>query len=326
MLGSMNQKNREAVKYLLIAVGVSFVLSRLMVGNFLFTIPLMVLAPKFSDRKGELLPVILVGALILLTELIRSRNALSSEEGRILLVIGLFIPSVLLVASAVWIASVNQRTVYRYLASCLFGVVASFAVVIWFSKPTEPLMRVNSVMYETFRLILGQASGTTDSVLPMAEDAIKGVYHMSVLMIGAVLAPLCMALVGFASFLAMSYQARFDGGFSVRVSKWKVPDHLIWIFLGSWTVVLLLILAKAGYLARALSLQVALGSAVLYAVQGMAIVTHFMLRKGIAVNTGRLVTTTFLLAFLIPGVNLLVVFVLPLLGVTETWIVYRRNE
>ncbi|MDD2394669.1 MAG: hypothetical protein PHG12_02970 [Sphaerochaeta sp.] len=213
----MNQKNREAVKYLLIAVGVSFVLSRLMVGNFLFTIPLMVLAPKFSDRKGELLPVILVGALILLTELIRSRNALSSEEGRILLVIGLFIPSVLLVASAVWIASVNQRTVYRYLASCLFGVVASFAVVIWFSKPTEPLMRVNSVMYETFRLILGQASGTTDSVLPMAEDAIKGVYHMSVLMIGAVLAPLCMALVGFASFLAMSYQARFDGGFSVRV-------------------------------------------------------------------------------------------------------------
>jgi len=55
-------------------------------------------------------------------------------------------------------------------------------------------------------------------------------------------------------------------------------------------------------------------------------VTHFMLRKGIAVNTGRLVATMFLLAFLIPGVNLLVVFVLPLLGVTETWIVYRRNE
>src|SRR5574344_153398 len=98
----MNQKNREAVKYLLIAVGVSYVLSRLMVGNFLFTIPLMVLAPKFSDRKGELLPVILVAVLILLTELIRSKSALGSEEGRILLVIGLFIPSVLLVAAAVW--------------------------------------------------------------------------------------------------------------------------------------------------------------------------------------------------------------------------------
>lgn len=322
----MNQKNREAMKFLLIAVGVSYVLSRLMVGNFLFTIPLMVLAPKFSDRKGELLPVILVGALILLTELIRSRNALSSEEGRILLVIGLFIPAVLLVASAVWIALAKQRTVNRYLAACLFGVVASFAVVIWFSRPTEPLMRVNSAMYETFRLILGQASGTTDSVLPMADDAIRSVYHMSVLTIGAILAPLCMALVGFASFMAMSYQARFDSSFSLRVSAWKVPDLLIWIFLASWTIVLLLIFAKAGYLVRALALQVALGSAVLYAVQGMAIVTHFMLRKGIAVNTGRLVTTTFLLAFLIPGVNLLVVFVLPLLGVTETWIVYRRNE
>lgn len=326
MLGSMNQKNREVLKLLLVTVGVSYVLSRLMVGNFLFTIPLMVLAPKFSDRKGELLPVILVGALILLTELIRSRNALGSEEGRILLVIGLFIPSVLLVASAVWIAMAKQRTVHRYLASCLFGVVVSFAVVIWFSKPTEPLMRVNSAMYETFRLILGQAGGTTESILPMAEEAIEGVYHMSVLTIGAVLAPLCMALVGFASFMAMSYQGRFDSGFSLRVSTWKVPEFLIWLFLASWSVVLLLILTKAGYLVRSLAFQVALGSAVLYAVQGMAIVTHFMLRKGIAVNTGRLVTTTFLLAFLIPGVNLLVVFVLPLLGVTETWIMYRRKE
>ena len=322
----MNQKNRELLKILLVAVGVSYVLSRLMVGNFLFTIPLMVLAPKFSDRKGELLPVILVGALILLTELIRSRDALSSEEGRILLVIGLFIPSVLLVAAAVWIALAKQRTVYRYLASCLFGVVASFTVVIWFSRPTETLMRVNSAMYETFRLILGQATGTTDTVFPMADDAIRSVYNMSVLTIGAVLAPLCMALVGFASFLAMSYQARFDSSFSLRVSAWKVPDFLIWIFLASWTFALLLILAKAGYLVRALALQVALGSTVLYAVQGMSIVTHFMLRKGVAVNTMKLVTTTFLLVFLIPGVNLLVVFVLPLLGVTETWIVYRRNE
>ncbi|MGE4584066.1 MAG: DUF115 domain-containing protein [Sphaerochaeta sp.] len=310
----------------LVMVGVSFVLSRLMLGNFLFTIPLMVLAPKFSDRKTALLPVGLVAVLIGLTELIRSKGAFTSPEGRILLLIGLFIPTVLLVASAVWIAFPTQRTVYRYLASCLFGVAASFAVVIWFSKPNETLMRVDSALLETFRLILGQASGNNQATLGISDSAIRELYRLSVMTVGAILAPVCMALVGFASFIAMSYQSRLDKGFNNRVARWKIPEVNLWIFLGAWTIVLLLIILKAPYLYRALAMQVAFGSSVLYAVQGMAIVTHFVLRKGLTVSPSRLFTTVFLLAFLIPGVNLLVVFALPLLGVTETWIAYRSYE
>jgi hypothetical protein len=326
VLGAMNRLDTKSWREMLILVGVSYVLSRLMIGNLVFTIPLMVLAPKFSDRKVALLPVALVALLLAATELIRSRDALGSPEGRILLLIGLFIPTVLLVASAVWIALTEQRTLYRYLASCLFGVVASVLVVIGFSKPNEALEWVNSAMYETFRMILGQASGDPDSTTLLADSELRSLYRVSVMVIGAMLAPLCMALVGFTSFMAMSYQNRYDNSFSNRVAGWRIPEVTLWVFLGSWTLVLALILFKANYLSRALALQVALGSSVLYAVQGMAIVTYFALRKGLVVNTARLFSTVFLLAFLIPGVNVVVVFVLPLLGVTETWIAYRSNE
>ena len=319
----MNLIEGKLTKQMLMMVGASFVLSRLMVGNLLFTIPLMVLAPKFSDRKGALSSVGLVAVLILVTELVRARGALASAEGRLLLLVGMFIPTVLLVAAAVWIALDDWRTVHRYLAACTFGVVASLAVVISFSKPSEALLRVDAAMLQTFRMILGQTAGNAQAST-MGE--FESLYRISVLAMGALLGPLCMVLVGFASFMAMSYQGRYDSNFSIRVSLWKVPEQTLWVFLGGWTLVLLLIVIKAEYLSRALALQVALGSSVLYAVQGMAIVLHFAIRKGVVINTARFFTTIFLLAFLIPGVNLLVVFVLPLLGVTETWIVYRRIE
>ncbi|MGE4453915.1 MAG: DUF2232 domain-containing protein [Sphaerochaeta sp.] len=322
----MNQLDSKMLKQGLFLTVVSFVLSRLLVGNLIFTIPLMVLAPKFSNRREALLPVALVSALVVVTELFRAKESLGTPEGRLLLVIGMFIPVVLLTASAVWIALDDKRTLYRYLAASLFGIVASVVVVIWFSRPSEALRRVDSAMFETFRMLLGETTGGTQASPQATSVALESLYRMSVMAIGAMLAPLCMVLVGFTSFMAMSYQARFDGSFNVRVSRWKVPEVTLWVFLGSWALVLLLILLKASYLYRSLALQVALSSSVLYAVQGMAIVVHFVLRKGIAVNTTRLFSTLFLLAFLIPGVNVLVVFVLPLLGVTETWIMYRRNE
>ncbi|MGH0054507.1 MAG: DUF115 domain-containing protein [Sphaerochaetaceae bacterium] len=323
----MNQLDTRMLKQGLFLTVVSYVLSRLLIGNLLFTIPLMVLAPKFSNRKEALLPVGLVAALVVLTELFRARDSLGSPEGRLLLVIGMFIPIVLLVASAVWIALDDKRTFYRYLASSLFGIIASIVVVIWFTRPNEALQRVDSALYDTFRMLLGEAiDGTQPSLDTSSTVSLEGLYRMSVMAIGAMLAPLCMVLVGFSSFMAMSYQARFDGSFNRRISHWRIPEATLWVFLGSWALVLLLILTKGAYLYRALALQVALASSVLYAVQGMAIVVHFVLRKGLAVNTTRLFSLMFLLAFLIPGVNVLVVFVLPLLGVTETWIMYRRNE
>jgi hypothetical protein len=65
----------------------------------------------------------------------------------------------------------------------------------------------------------------------------------------------------------MSYQARLMALLRPGFRNGS-PRSLDLDFLGSWTVVLLLILAKQG-IGKGFVLQVALGSAVLYAVQGM---------------------------------------------------------
>lgn len=319
----MNQSDKQLMGKAAMVTGVSFVLSRFMLGNFLFTIPLMVLAPKISDRRYALVPVAAVALLTTIISLFQARGALGDPAGRLLLGIGLFIPLVLLVASAVWIYLDDQRTMVRYLASAAFGVVASIGLVIWLSSGSASVAEVDAIMLETFSALFGQLDGNSGTL--SARD-LEMVYRMSVLVSGSILVPLTMGLVGFASFMAMSYLGRNDGDFTKRVSNWSIPYDNLWVFLGSWTVVLFMMILKAPYLGRALVMNVALGSCVLYAIQGMAIVMHFVRRKGLPISGGRLMISLFLIAFLVPGLNVLVVFLLPLLGVLETWIVFRKDE
>lgn len=317
----MNHNEKVLVRNAAIIIGVSFLLSRVMLGNFLFTIPLMVLAPKFSDRRKALLPVGAVAVLMIAFELVQARSALSDPAGRLLLLIGMFIPVVLLIGSAIWIYLDDQRTLIRYLASTSFGVVASMLLVVMLSRGSETVLRVDAAMLETFQLMFQQLEGSAEASVDLQK-----LYRMSVLVSGSMLVPTIMGLIGFASFMAMSYNARLDGTFSDRIARWKAPEINLWVFLGAWTVVLLMMILKASYIVRALALNIALGSSVLFAVQGIAIVLYIVRRKGLAISTGRLLSTIFFIAMVVPGLNVLVVFVLPLLGVTETWIVYRKNE
>jgi hypothetical protein len=326
----MNQSEKVFVRNSAIVIGISFFLSQMVFGNFLFTIPLLVLAPKISKGEKALAPVGVLAFLLLASELFKSREALGDPVGRTLLLIGLFIPVVLLVSCSIWIYLERKRLFVRYLASASFGVVASLILVIWFSMGTQTVLEVDATMLKTFQVLFGQLenSGIENSLDPTVISAndTEWLYRMVVKLSGAVLVPFCMGLCGFASFASLLITLKREGTFGARISQWRLPELTLWVFLGSWTLVLLTVLLKTGYLPRALSLNIALGSAVLYAIQGLAIVVHFIRRKSLAVNLGRMLTGLFLMAILLPGLNILVVFVLPLLGVTETWIVYRKNE
>ncbi|MFA5447158.1 MAG: DUF115 domain-containing protein [Sphaerochaeta sp.] len=321
MMAFMDLKESKKLKEVLLLSAASFALSRLIIGNVLFTIPLLVLEQRFSSRKEALAPVGLLALAIYVTEFFKARGALASAEGRVLLLISLYIPTVLLIASAVWIAYADRPLFKRYISASLFGIVASLVMVAWFSRPSPVLNRIDEVFLQTFTNLFGP-----DSSSAMSDVALQRLYRSAVMSTGAMLAPMCMVLVGFTAFLAISWNRRFDETFTLAVSRWKIPEYLLWPFLGSWTVVLVLLMAKAGYLALALALQIALSLGVLYAVQGVAIIVHLLLKRNVVVKISKLVTFLFLLAFVVPGLNVLVIFALPLLGVTENWFTYRSYE
>ncbi|MCX7788642.1 MAG: YybS family protein [Spirochaetes bacterium] len=101
----------------------------------------------------------------------------------------------------------------------------------------------------------------------------------------------------------------------------QLPEKLIWGFLLGWFGVLLSLIRPLGWVSI-LFWNVALLSTVLYGMQGVEILRYF-LRK---LQRLRAVILFMIVLFLfIPGLNVLIMFGIPLLGVSELWIQYRRT-
>ena len=105
------------------------------------------------------------------------------------------------------------------------------------------------------------------------------------------------------------------------VGNVHLNEKLIWGFLLGWFGVLLSLLRPLGWVSI-LFWNIALLSTVLYGMQGIDILRYYIKK----VERLRIVIlVTILLFVFIPGLNILMMVGVPLLGVSEIWIQYRRT-
>jgi hypothetical protein len=116
--------------------------------------------------------------------------------------------------------------------------------------------------------------------------------------------------------------------FDRRLSRFTLPDAMVWPLIGAWAVVLMGRFAKLGYL-RALALNAGLILLALYAVQGLAIIETLLARmaRSGATRQGaqarRWPVFGLILVLLVPALTVLALVVIPLVGVSEIWVKYR---
>lgn len=315
----------------------SLLLYRLTFTNILFTIPLLLLAPRFEDRKYALLPVAVVFLLVVGGELFTARNALTLPTTPLILIIGLFIPVTLLVAAAVWIWLRGRRNLVRYLASCAFAVVGGFGLAVWLQSGSEVVAKVAELYSSTFKALFSSLMPTTSSLIPTGEVAqvasettILGLnadvlFALCVQVVYRTFVPMCMALIGVSALLSECMLHRQDDGWQRNVSNWRLPENTIWVFLGAWTVVLVNMLLSLPDAVSAVVMNLALAVSLLYMVQGISILLFLIRKRNPFFSVSRAVVFV-IICLILPGLNALVVLALPLLGALETWITFRKND
>jgi uncharacterized protein YybS (DUF2232 family) len=134
--------------------------------------------------------------------------------------------------------------------------------------------------------------------------------------------PIFIGQFGLSVLISELLIHRAQWSYQDRMARWHLPEISVWIFLGGWTVVLATLVVDMPVL-ESLAWNIALSATLLYMVQGVSILA-FLVRKR---NPGATATRIFFLSFLLvmlPGVNVIPLAVLPLLGVSETWIGYRK--
>ncbi len=104
-----------------------------------------------------------------------------------------------------------------------------------------------------------------------------------------------------------------------------VPGYMLWVLIAAWVAILagrFVALGPLSYAVWNLGLIVAF----LYAVQGVAIVQHLFRMRNVSRGPRYLLVLTAIALLFVPIANLVVLAGFPLLGVSETWIHYRRME
>ncbi len=137
----------------------------------------------------------------------------------------------------------------------------------------------------------------------------------------------------FSFFLLLSGMwALSDGIYRRTVGKapfmlmrYTVPDTFLWPLIGVWAGVLLDVLLGLGFIGYLLW-NAGLILLFIYALQGIAIMKFLFRRHGIGRGLRLAVTVASVVILFTPGINLVLIVGVPLLGVSEYWIHYRIVE
>lgn len=309
----MEQSDRVVVRNLILSVLLGVVLSRFSLGAIVMTVPLLLVCPRIRQPFVKIAAFFAIFAGTAIWTLVQNRVLLGTEYWPFLLV-NLYLPACLTAGSAVWAVGGNYSS-------------SSMRKFYWASIPVFVIGTALSLYF---------ASGSSQNVRLALADSVLYLFPPDVLSVdlspavNAIVdsmmlffAPIALLMLAIPVVVTDINLNRYDEQWQYDFANMKLPDGFVWILFGSWAAALVCRLASGIPLwVMALSWNLALSLTVLYFIVGVSILVAFARRRTAAITAGRIVFAV-AIACLIPFLNLIVIFGLPLLGVLETWIDFR---
>lgn len=309
---------------LLGTAALALVLYELNVLFFLFLVPLQVLLVRRGKGQFALAAGLTLAGIALLS-LWRS-SALSSSEERALLDLTEVVASALFMAG-IYLVNCGrfERRLFGMLISSGIAGLVSIPLLIALGGSTEISALLHSQVQAAVNMLKSAFAGGAD---PATMSRLLNVDKLATMVRRAVLSNY---LFGYFVVLAGSW--RLGTVFTYRVqssrprplSEFVVPEVLLWPVLLSWAMVAaerISGISVLGYIGWNLGMI----GAFLYALQGIGIIQFLLARYRVSRGLKLTLIAAIVLLLLWPGTGMLVVIALPVLGISELWVRYRRGQ
>lgn len=316
----MDQQTGTMIKSGVIATILALVLYKMGVSSPLFILPLLFFAPKFKPNIWAVVPVALVLAILLAYNLIGTSDLWRSSSTIGVLLVGLYFPISSLVGAGIWILLGERRMLTKLLSASAFATAAGFGLVYWLSLGGPVATATGELYQRTIGVLISTVFG---GEMPMGLTT-EAIFQAIVSLLKRGFLPMFVGQFGFCALLSTILIHRGDSSFQARMTNWKLSENFVWLFLGAWSLVLVSLVVKIPFF-DIVGWNVALATTLLYMVQGVSIVAMFFRRKNPNVTATRVFVLALISAFL-PGINLVIWLALPILGVGETWINFRKKS
>ena len=310
----MQQGYKQSVwKELILVTVVGILFSRFSLGSVIMTIPLLMIAPRVKDLWQVLLAfaVVLVGTL--LWSVLDYKNVIEAGYGSVLAV-SLFLPVCTVIGTATWtaVSRKSRAGMRKFFLTCIPIVVLALALALWFSS--DNATSTKELLKQSMLAIFSEES---------LGYSFETVVDLALSFLSISFLPMGMLIVGIPVLISELIMYRYDEAWQYDFAFMKLPDPFIWLFFGFWVLALTSSLVSAIPLALyCVAWNVALALTVLFAIQGLSIIVARFRRTSAYFSVGKVVGLLLILC-LLPGVNLICIVGLPVLGVLETWFRFR---
>lgn len=310
----------------IILVFSSIVLYQFDVLYILFIIPLHIIG-LVKDKKTTLYAVCTVSAVIFFEEFFRL-NGIEVKENWLLLSIGFFTPISLLIASAIYFAFTDLRKVFRFCISLSPAAVGGFFLLQAYQKHEELALLLKNLFGEFYYSFMTNGNSVNNSIVDsnqtlLLTEQLETIVQLSESLIQRGFLPMVMILLGVSIMLSEIISQRKLQVKKLSLTNFRLPEIFLWPSLVLWAV--MLIDTVTGFQNILIIIwNLGLCCLVLYAVQGVSIIYFIGEKK--RVGGGRRSVVLILLLLLFPGMNVLVMIIIPILGISELWVKYRLEQ
>jgi len=287
-----------------------------------FLVPLQIL----YVRRGR--QAFFLGSVVALAGIAAVGFVLDGGSGGLavrLLPIGIEVGEVLLLLLGLLAVNVRLlgigRRIYRLLAvTGIFGVL-SVPLLVYASQSGEVNAAIRGMVKATLALMqssLGMSPGSLAqfSDVEKATALLKGIVFRGYL---------------FAYFVMLAATWRLGSSFGARtpeerpapLSRFVLPEVVLWPVLASWAVVVIDRFVHLGVVVY-LMWNTGMIGAFLYALAGVGIVEHLMDRLRVTRGLRLLLMFGVLFLLMVPGVGIVIAALLTVLGISELWVRFGR--
>jgi MFS family permease len=295
--------------------------------SFVFLVPVQIAFGRFGRRAGMAAAGVAVGGIVVV---LGWRLVAAGAFGALSIVAGIVPPVVLFGALALINAAFwhGWAAVYKVLLVTAVCAIAALPVIVSLERDTSIAAYLEERI-GAFLAPLRSASGEgyDASALAASLDP-KELVASSIATLRNSYAAVLLFLIGGSWRLGNRLSGPGSRGReeTAPIDEFRLPYLLLWAFLAAWSLVLAAVLMHAPETIAAFAWNCAIALALLYAAQGLGIITHVLKRWNMPRFLRIVIAAMALLALATPTTSIAVAVALPLFGVTEIWIPYRKPK
>ena len=305
----------------IVALAASALMLQLPFLTLLFIVPLMLFGARFGENSGVLLIVISIVLSLAADILMYLPDGMGFRFTAAAVFISQYIPLSLSAAGIIWMKTRGSRRLIPRLSASILPSVLLAVIAGYFISTDKALF---DFVYSAFGDAFAQLAGPLlDAMLPGVEvSALTALFLIAFasLMLPAVLCGVCASCFVYEAALHSR-----EGGWDDMVSAYDYPPDYIWGLIASMAAVLILHLVSAPLQLEIAVMNIAGIWGIFYAIQGFTVIAYRLRRRNRAVRTTTILSVLILLFFVFPGINIILLLGLPLLGALECFFDLKKK-